>query len=154
MSRKSKPHSKGLKPYIYRGFFRCENVDVSLPPSKQKVITICDVPNGKILVLKNMSAKNSSLLKFKMKSKSFFATRLAFLDDCRKCKDGQSEVNRVRFCRFYKSRYFSFGFQNREAVSAYLESALSLEEYREAKNKLVNQISFSKRNYRLSSKSE
>ena len=23
MSRKSKPHSKGLKPYIYRGFFRC-----------------------------------------------------------------------------------------------------------------------------------
>jgi hypothetical protein len=30
-------------------------VVVSLPPKRKKVITICDAPNGKILVLKNMS---------------------------------------------------------------------------------------------------
>ena len=36
MSRKSKPHSKGLKPYIYRGFFRCGECGCFITTEQQK----------------------------------------------------------------------------------------------------------------------
>src|SRR3989344_2345602 len=36
MSRKSKPHSKGLKPYIYRGFFRCGECGCFITTETQK----------------------------------------------------------------------------------------------------------------------
>src|SRR3989338_1179492 len=48
--------------------------------------------------------------------KSFFASRLGELDDCRKCKRSAiGSTIEYAFCRFHKSRNFSFGNQNREA---------------------------------------
>ena len=57
MMRKSKPHSKGLKPFLYRGFFRCGECGCFITTETQKVIIICDVQNGKILVRKNILAR-------------------------------------------------------------------------------------------------
>ena len=36
MSRKSKPHSKGLKPFLYRGFFRCGECGCFITTETQK----------------------------------------------------------------------------------------------------------------------
>ena len=64
MSEKSKPKSPKTETIIcIEDFSVAENVVVSLPPKHKKVITICDVPNGKILVRKNMLERKSSLLK-------------------------------------------------------------------------------------------
>ena len=36
MMRKSKPHSKGLKPFLYRGFFRCGECGCFITTEQQK----------------------------------------------------------------------------------------------------------------------
>ena len=36
MMRKSKPHSKGLKPFLYRGFFRCGECSCFITTETQK----------------------------------------------------------------------------------------------------------------------
>src|SRR3989338_1245535 len=53
-----------------------ENVAVSLPLKRKKVITICDAPNGKILARKDTPERTPSLLKLERKSKKFLCLRL------------------------------------------------------------------------------
>ena len=86
MSRKSKPHSKGLKPYIYRGFFRWENVDVSLPPNNKKVITICVVLNGKNPCSQKYVREELITSQIQEEIKKFLCLSIDKMDDCRKCK--------------------------------------------------------------------
>ena len=70
-------------------------------------------------------------------------------------KIGNLKLNRPRFLQTtQKPKFLFLDAKIEKLMTAYLENALSLDEYRIAKNTLVAQNSFSKRNYRLLSKSE
>ena len=83
MKKKSKPKGRNLKPYVYRGFFRVESAGALSLPKRRKVIIICDAPNEKILVRRDMFARKSSLLKFKRKSKKFLCLPLGWMRACK-----------------------------------------------------------------------
>ncbi|MDP3244625.1 MAG: hypothetical protein Q8M83_03110 [bacterium] len=57
-------------------FSVAESAVASLPPKRKKDITICDAPNGKILVRKGMQERTPSLLKSEKKSKKFLCLPL------------------------------------------------------------------------------
>jgi hypothetical protein len=79
MMKRANRNRQNLNHICTEDFSVAESVVVSLPPKHKKVITICDVLNGKILVSKNMSARKSSLLKFKRKSKKFLCQKIGLL---------------------------------------------------------------------------
>src|SRR3989338_9665461 len=86
-----------------------ENVAVSLPPKHKKVITICDAPNGKILVRKNILVRKSSLPKYKMKSKKFLCQTIGLLGCWRKTKKiSLWKPNRLRFLQTTQKPIFLF----------------------------------------------
>ncbi len=141
MSRKSKPHSKGLKPYIYRGFFRCGECGCFITTEQQKGHNYLRCTKRKNPCSQKYVREEliTSQIQEEIKKVSLPLDWTEWMI-AENAKDRQSEVQ--------SSEIFSQKIQNEislldskieKLMSAYLESALSLEEYREAKNKLVNQ---------------
>ena len=113
---------------------------VSLPPKPKKVITIYGVLNGKILVHRDMFARSSSLPKFKRNQK------VSLPDDWAKWMLAENEKDKLveaqsstLFADKTKADISLLDSKIEKLMNAYLENALSLEEYREMKNKLVNE---------------
>ncbi|OGI63131.1 hypothetical protein A2W12_04135 [Candidatus Nomurabacteria bacterium RBG_16_40_11] len=71
MMRKSKPHSKGLKPFLYRGFFRCGECGCFITTETQKGHNYLRCTKRKNPCEQKYVRKKSSLLKLRKKSKKF-----------------------------------------------------------------------------------
>jgi site-specific DNA recombinase len=141
MSRKSKPHSKGLKPYIYRGFFRCGECGCFITTEQQKGHNY----------LRCTKRKNPCLQKYVREEIITSQVRteiqkVSLPDDWAKwmiaenAKDRQSEAqSSTLFVQNTKDEIFSIENKIEKLMTLYLDNSLSLEEYRETKNRLVNQ---------------
>ena len=141
MSRKSKPHSKGLKPYIYRGFFRCGECGCFITTEQQKGHHYLRCTKRK-----NPCAQpyiREELITSQVRTE---IQKVSLPDDWAKwmiaenAKDRQSEVqSSTLFVQNTKDEIFSIEKKIEKLMTLYLDNSLSLEEYRETKNQLVNQ---------------
>ena len=141
MSRKSKPHSKGLKPYIYRGFFRCGECGCFITTETQKGHNYLRCTKRKNPCTQKYVREEliTSQIEEEIKKVSLPIDWTEWMI-AKNAKDRQSEVqSSTLFADSIKADISLLDSKIEKLMSAYLESALSLEEYREAKNKLVNQ---------------
>src|SRR3989344_5614995 len=141
MSRKSKPHSKGLKPYIYRGFFRCGECGCFITTEQQKGHHYLRCTKRKNPCTQKYVREEliTSQIQEEIKKVSLPLDWTKWMI-AENAKDRQSEVqSSTLFADSIKADISLLETKIEKLMSAYLESALSLEEYREAKNKLVNQ---------------
>ena len=141
MSRKSKPHSKGLKPYIYRGFFRCGECGCFITTETQKGHNYLRCTKRKNPCTQKYVREEliTSQIQEEIKKVSLPLDWTKWMI-AENAKDRQSEVqSSTLFADSIKAEISLLETKIEKLMSAYLESALSLEEYREAKNKLVNQ---------------
>ena len=137
MRRKSKPQAKGLKPYTYRGLFRCGECGCFITTETQKGhnylrCTKRKVPCSQKYVREEIIAEQIK--------------KVALPDDCANWM--LAELEKEQKEKVQSSRFFAQKINDEikaidekleKLMNAYLENALSLEEYREVKNKLVNQ---------------
>ena len=141
MSRKSKPHSKGLKPYIYRGFFRCGECGCFITTEQQKGHNYLRCTKRKNPCTQKYVREEliTSQIQEEIKKVSLPLDWTEWMI-AENNKDRQSEVqSSTLFADSIKADISLLDSKIEKLMNAYLESALSLEEYREAKNKLVNQ---------------
>ena len=141
MSRKSKPKSRGLKDYLYRGFFHCGECGCFITTETQKGHNYLRCTKRKNPCLQKYVREEliTSQIQEEIKKVSLpldWANWMIAENE----KDRQSEVqSSTLFADSIKAEISLLETKIEKLMSAYLESALSLEEYREAKNKLVNQ---------------
>ena len=141
MSRKSKPHSKGLKPYIYRGFFRCGECGCFITTEQQKGHNYLRCTKRKNPCSQKYTREEiiTSEIQKEIKKVSLpddWASWMLAENEKDKLVEAQSST---LFADRTKAEISLLDSKIEKLMSAYLENALSLEEYREAKNKLVNQ---------------
>jgi len=141
MSRKSKPHSKGLKPFLYRGFFRCGECGCFVTTETQKGHNYLRCTKRKNPCSQKYTREELITSQIQKEIK-----KVSLPDDWVKWmiaeneKDRQSEVqSSTLFVQNTKDEIFSIEKKIEKLMTLYLDNSLSLEEYREAKNKLVNQ---------------
>jgi len=141
MMRKSKPHSKGLKPFLYRGFFRCGECGCFITTEQQKGHNYLRCTKRKNPCTQKYVREEliTSQIQEEIKKVSLPLDWANWMI-AENAKDRQSEVqSSTLFADSIKAEISLLETKIEKLMSAYLESALSLEEYREAKNKLVNQ---------------
>jgi site-specific DNA recombinase len=141
MSRKSKPHSKGLKPYIYRGFFHCGECGCFITTEQQKGHNYLRCTKRKNPCTQRYVREEliTSQIQEEIKKVSLPLDWTEWMI-AENAKDRQSEVqSSTLFADSIKADISLLDSKIEKLMTAYLESALSLEEYRDAKNKLVNQ---------------
>ena len=139
MMRKSKPHSKGLYPYIYRGFFRCGECGCFITTEKQKGHHYLRCTKRKNPCTQKYVREELITSQIQEEIK-----KVSLPDDWAKwmiaenTKDRQSEAqSSTLFADKTKAEISLLDSKIEKLMNAYLESALSLEEYRDAKNALV-----------------
>ena len=141
MSRKSKPHSKGLKPFLYRGFFRCGECGCFITTEEQKShhylrCTKRKNPCEQKYVREELITSQVRTELQKVSLPDDWAKWMIAEND----KDRQSEVqSSTLFVQNTKDEIFSIENKIEKLMTLYLDNSLSLEEYRETKNQLVNQ---------------
>ena len=141
MSRKSKPHSKGLKPYIYRGFFCCGECGCFITTETQKGHNYLRCTKRKNPCEQKYVREEIITSQIQNEIK-----KVSLPDDWAKWmiaeneKDRQSEAqSSTLFVQNTKDEFFSIEKKIEKLMTLYLDNSLSLEEYRETKNQLVNQ---------------
>ncbi len=140
MSRKSKPHSKGLKPYIYRGFFRCGECGCFITTEQQKGHNYLRCTKRKNPCSQRYVREEliTSQIQEEIKKVSLPLDWTEWMI-AENTKDRQSEIqSSTLFADSIKADISLLDSKIEKLMSAYLESALSLEEYRKSKNKLVS----------------
>ena len=141
MSRNSKPKSRGLKEYLYRGFFRCGECGCFITTETQKGHNYLRCTKRKNPCEQKYVREEliTSQIQEEIKKVSLPLDWTQWMI-AENAKDRQSEVrSSTLFADSIKADISLLDSKIEKLMSAYLESALSLEEYREAKNKLVNQ---------------
>ena len=141
MSRKSKPKSRGLKDYLYRGFFRCGECGCFITTETQKGHNYLRCTKRKNPCQQKYVREEliTSQIQEEIKKVSLPLEWLSWMIEENR-KDQSSEIqSSTLFADSIKADISLLETKIEKLMSAYLESALSLEEYREAKNKLVNQ---------------
>src|ERR1035437_5755261 len=140
MSRKSKPHSKGLKPYIYRGFFRCGECGCFITTEQQKGHNYLRCTKRKNPCTQKYVREEliTSQIQEEIKKVSLPLDWLSWKIEENK-KDQSSEIQSSEiFSEKIKNEISLLDAKMEKLMTAYLESALSLEEYRDAKSAMVN----------------
>jgi len=139
MMRKSKPHSKGLKPFLYRGFFRCGECGCFITTETQKGHNYLRCTKRKNPCSQKYTREEIITSEIQKEIK-----KVSLPDDWAKwmiaenAKDRQSEVqSSTLFADNTKAEISLLDSKIEKLMTAYLESALSLEEYRDAKSALV-----------------
>ena len=141
MSRKSKPHSKGLKPFLYRGFFRCGECSCFITTETQKGHNYLRCTKRKNPCEQKYVREEliTSQIRTELQKVSLpldWANWMIAEND----KDRQSETQSSEiFSQKTKDEISLLDSKIEKLMNAYLESALSLEEYRDAKSALVSQ---------------
>src|SRR3989338_1442958 len=141
MSRKSKPQRKGFHPYIYRGFFRCGECGCFITTEQQK---------GH-LYLRCTKRKNPCTQKYVREELITSQIqeeikKVSLPDDWAKWMLAENEKDKLveaqsstLFADETKADISLLDSKIEKLMNAYLENALSLDEYRDMKNKLVNE---------------
>src|SRR3990172_9039541 len=140
MSRKSKPHSKGLKPYIYRGFFRCGECGCFITTEQQKGHNYLRCTKRKNPCSQKYTREEIITSEIQKEIK-----KVSLPDDWAKWMLAENEKDKLvevqsstLFADKTKADISLLGSKIEKLMNAYLENALSLDEYRDMKNKLVN----------------
>src|SRR3989339_281594 len=141
MMRKSKPHSKGLKPFLYRGFFRCGECGCFITTETQKGHNYLRCTKRKNPCSQKYTREEIITSEIQKEIK-----KVSLPDDWAKwmiaenVKDKLVEAqSSTLFADSTKADISLLDSKIEKLMNAYLENALSLEEYRDMKNKLVNE---------------
>ncbi len=141
MMRKSKPKGKGLKEYIYRGFFHCGECGCFITTETQKGHNYLRCTKRKNPCNQKYVREEiiTSQIEKEIKKVSLpldWANWMIVENE----KDRQSENQSSEiFSQKTKDGISLLDSKVEKLMNLYLENVLSLEEYRESKNKLVNQ---------------
>ena len=138
MMRKSKPKSRGLKPFLYRGFFRCGECGCFITTEQQKGHNYLRCTKRKNPCTQKYVREEliTSQIQEEIKKVSLPLDWLSWMIEENK-KINHPKSNRVRFLDSAKADISLLETKIEKLMTAYLESALSLEEYRDAKSALV-----------------
>jgi len=141
MKRKSKPKNIFLKTYLYRGFFRCGECGCFITTETQKGhnylrCTKRKNPCGQKYVREEII---TSQVQENIKKISLPSDWINWMIEENKKDQSQEIQSSTLFID--RSKFDISLLENKieKLMNLYLESALSLEEYREAKNKLMNE---------------
>ena len=139
MMRKSKPKSRGLKPYLYRGFFRCGECGCFITTETQKGHNYLRCTKRKNPCSQKYTREEIITSEIQKEIK-----KVSLPDDWAKWMLAENEKDRLveaqsstLFADNTKADISLLDSKIDKLMNAYLESALSLEEYRDAKNALV-----------------
>jgi len=141
MSRKSKPKGKGLKEYLYRGFFRCGECGCFITTETQKGHNYLRCTKRKNPCLQKYTREEliTSQITESIKKVSLpldWANWMIVENE----KDRQSENQSSEiFSQKTKDEISLLDSKIEKLMNLYLENGLSIEEYRDSKNVLVNQ---------------
>jgi len=139
MMRKSKPKSRGLKPYLYRGFFRCGECGCFITTETQKGHNYLRCTKRKNPCEQKYVREEiiTSQIQNEIKKVSLPLDCLSWMIEENR-KDQSSEIqSSTLFADSIKADISLLETKIEKLMNAYLESALSLEEYRYTKNALV-----------------
>src|ERR1035437_3615378 len=141
MMRKSKPHSKGLKPFLYRGFFRCGECGCFITTETQKGHNYLRCTKRKNPCSQKYTREEIITSEIQKEIK-----KVSLPDDWAKWMLEENKKDKLvvaksstLFADKTKADISLFGSKIEKLMNAYLENALSLDEYRDMKNKLVNE---------------
>ena len=141
MANKSKPKSPKLKPYIFRGFFRCGECGCFITTETQKGHNYLRCTKRKNPCSQKYTREEIITSEIQKEIK-----KVCLPDDWAKWmiaendKDRQSETqSSTLFVDSAKADISLLDSKIEKLMNAYLENALSLDEYRDMKNKLVNE---------------
>ncbi|MBU0636627.1 recombinase family protein [Patescibacteria group bacterium] len=141
MMRKSKPHSKGLKPFLYRGFFRCGECGCFITTETQKGHNYLRCTKRKNPCSQKYTREEIITSEIQKEIK-----KVSLPDDWAKWMLAENEKDKsvetqssTLFADNTKADISLLDSKIEKLMNAYLENALSLEEYRDMKNKLVNE---------------
>jgi len=141
MMRKSKPHSKGLKPFLYRGFFRCGECGCFITTETQKGHNYLRCTKRKNPCSQKYTREEIITSEIQKEIK-----KVSLPDDWAKWMLAENEKDKfveaqssTLFADSTKADISLLDSKIEKLMNAYLENALSLEEYRDMKNKLVNE---------------
>src|SRR5574343_1974298 len=141
MNRKSKPHSKGLKPFLYRGFFRCGECGCFITTETQKGHNYLRCTKRKNPCSQKYTREEIITSEIQKEIK-----KVSLPDDWAKWMLAENEKDKLveaqsstLFADSTKAEISLLDSKIEKLMNAYLESALLLEEYRDAKRALVNQ---------------
>ena len=140
MIRKSKPHSKGLKPFLYRGFFRCGECGCFITTEQQKGHNYLRCTKRKNPCLQKYVREEiiTSQIMEEIKKVSLPLDWANWMIEENR-KDQSSEIQSSEiFSQKTKDEIFLLNSKVEKLMNLYLENVLSLEEYRDSKNILVN----------------
>src|SRR3989338_4180056 len=141
MMRKSKPHSKGLKPFLYRGFFRCGECSCFITTETQKGHNYLRCTKRKNPCSQKYTREEIITSEIQKEIK-----KVSLPDDWTKWMLAENEKDKLveaqsstLFADKTKADISLLDSKIEKLMNAYLENALSLDEYRDMKNKLVNE---------------
>ena len=141
MMRKSKPHSKGLKPFLYRGFFRCGECGCFITIETQKGHNYLRCTKRKNPCSQKYTREEIITSEIQKEIK-----KVSLPDDWAKWMLAENKKDKLveaqsstLFVDKTKADISLLDSKIEKLMNAYLENALSLEEYRDAKSALVNQ---------------
>jgi len=140
MIRKSKPKSRGLKPFLYRGFFRCGECGCFITTETQKGHNYLRCTKRKNPCSQKYIREEiiTSEIQKEIKKVSLPADWVSWMIEENR-KDQSSEIqSSTLFADNTKADISLLDSKIEKLMTAYLESALSLEEYRDAKSALVS----------------
>jgi len=141
MMRKSKPKSRGLKPFLYRGFFRCGECGCFITTETQKGHNYLRCTKRKNPCSQKYTREEIITSEIQKEIK-----KVSLPDDwaswmlVENRKDILSEAqSSTLFADNTKADISLLDSKIEKLMNAYLENALSLDEYRDMKNKLVSE---------------
>ncbi len=141
MMRKSKPHSKGLKPFLYRGFFRCGECGCFITTETQKGHNYLRCTKRKNSCSQKYTREEIITSEIQKEIK-----KVSLPDDWAKWMLAENEKDKLveaqsstLFADSTKADISLLDSKIEKLMNAYLENALSLDEYRDMKNKHVNE---------------
>ena len=141
MKRKSKPKDKGLKSYLYRGFFRCGECGCFITTETQKGHNYLRCTKRKNPCAQKYVREEiiTSQIKENIKKFSLPSDWLSWMIEENKKDQSQETQSSALFIDRSKADISLLDSKIEKLMNLYLENALSLEEYREAKNKFINE---------------
>ena len=141
MSRKSKPQTKGLKPYTYRGFFHCGECGRFITNETQKGHNYlrCTKRNTACLQKYTREEAITSQIQNKLQKVSLPNDWADWMmGELEKEKTETAQSSEI-FTQKIKGEIANVDEKLDKLMTAYLENAVSLTEYQQTKNKLINQ---------------
>ena len=149
MKQKSKPQTKELKYFLYRGFFRCGECGYTITADrkikksgKEYVYYYCTRKNPEYKCPQNpftREEKISEQIKKEIQKVSLPDNAAKnIIAELKKEKTKTAALSNS-FAQKIEKEIFSVDSKLEKLMSAYLENALTLEEYQLAKNKLIDQ---------------